>query len=160
MRRFGLLLAAAACAAPAADSIRPPGAGECVTGRVGNLGSGPIDIPAILRSPEGPLRLVGDAAKDVLALTGATVTVCGPLEQGALGMATFEIRSVDEMQAYLGVLMPTSSGFALDLGGGRPQVPLVGVPVALADKSGARVWVAGTWLGDGFAVKSFGVMPS
>lgn len=131
--------------------------GDCATGTVGVMGSEGAATTMLRMSGGLPIRLVGDRAMEVRRLTQALVTVCGTrLGDGALSVATFELREVDGMTAYLGTLQGGGDAFVLDPGNGRPLVSLRGVPAELGAKARSRVWVAGAWGRDGFAVSSWG----
>jgi hypothetical protein len=106
-----------------------------------------------------PVLVVGARAQEVRRLSNALVTVCGTRGSGgAVDVSEVELREVDGMPAYLGVLRRVGDGFVVDVGGGRPPVPLVGVPDPLGAAQGGRVWVAGTWGRDGLSVASWGGM--
>lgn len=152
-----VLLLSAACAPPPPGSAAPDPSGTCWTGTVATRGAEPFVQPVLALGDGSGLALEGDHADRIRTLQGATVTVCGLSDGSALTRITaWELRAVDGMQAYLGVLRRTGGGFALDPGEGRPPVPLSQVGDALASRAGRTLWVAGTWAGPAFAVTSFG----
>ena len=164
MKVLLLLIGMAGCSLPPAE---PPtaasGEGRCETGVLRTEGAEPF-VSLILTGEGGEtIELVDAQVPRLRQVTGAVVTVCGesPSEGSSeLMVASFEIRSVDGNEAYLGVIRSTGSGYVIDSGLGRPEVPLANVPTALEEAEGREVWVAGDWSTEAFLVKSFGIFRS
>ena len=101
----------------------------------------------------------GEIARRVIQLTGALVTVCGSIESvNHLRVESLELREVDGMTAYLGVLTDSGGEWTLDPETDRASIPLDGVPSDLARAASTHVWVAGTWIESRLHVASFGVL--
>jgi len=158
MRHLAIIVFVGACATAPLPSGPRTSVAECVTGAIANLGVDEQEMPVLRLATGHPLPLTGLASGTVLGLTGATVTVCGPIVSGVLQVASYEIRFVDGMQAYLGSARETRGTWYLDVGASRPLVPLSGVPEAIQRSSGQLFWVAGTWVDHSFAVRSFGAI--
>jgi len=111
-----------------------------------NGGGGTVRELILTGEGRETIELVDAQVPRLRQVTGAVVTVCGEsLSEGSrqLMVASFELRSVDGNEAYLGVIRSTGSGYVIDSGLGRPEVPIVNVPTALEEAEGQEVWVAG-----------------
>ena len=154
-----LLCGLAGCAL--APVPTPPGMEmwRCETGTLRTQGAEPFVRLTLVREGEPAIVLSGRESERLALFTGGLVTVCGvPGRNGAdiLQPESFELRQMDGMQAYLGVLR-RDGGPSLDPGSGRPEVPLLDVPGMLLEAGGREVWVAGEWMSDGFMVRAFGI---
>jgi hypothetical protein len=142
-------------------SFSPPQ--SCLTGQVFAVGTD--FAPGTVLRTDGweEVWIVGELEEEIQRLTGTVLTVCGPRttappHENALEAESYELRSVDGMTAYLGTLQNVEGGWELVPDQGGAPVPLVGVPAPLVEAMTDRVWVAGTWSGEAFSVKSFGVL--
>ena len=113
-----------------------------------------------LRTEDGTsVGLVGDLAAELARLSGAVVTVRGndapaPADRG-LEVTEYEVVSVNDETPSVGVLERRDGAYWL---GGDPGVQLMGVPDALAQEVGAKVWVTGSSGADGVTVQSYGII--
>ena len=113
-----------------------------------------------LRADDGSsVGLVGDLAAELARLSGAVVTVRGneapaPADRG-LEVTEYEVVSVNGETPSVGVLERRDGAYWL---GGDPDVRLMGVPSALTQAVGAKVWVTGSSGADGVTVQSYGII--
>ncbi len=113
-----------------------------------------------LRAEDGSsVGLVGDLAAELARLSGAVVTARGneapaPADRG-LEVTEYEVVSVNGETPSVGVLERRDGVYWL---GGVPGVQLLGVPDALAQAVGAKVWVTGPSGADGWTVQSYGII--
>ena len=113
-----------------------------------------------LRADDGSsVGLVGDLAAELARLSGAVVTVRGneapaPADRG-LEVTEYEVVSVNGETPSVGVLERRDGAYWL---GSDPGVRLMGVPDALAQAVGAKVWVTGSSGADGVTVQSYGII--
>ncbi len=157
-------------ASAAADADRGDGA-EPVEGGSGASSllefTGPVTSAGIegmrmvnLRAEDGTsVGLVGDLAAELARLSGAVVTVRGneapaPADRG-LEVTEYEVVSVNGETPSVGVLERRDGAYWL---GDDPGVHLMGVPDALAQEVGAKVWVTGSSGADGVTVQSYGII--
>lgn len=157
MKTLPLLVLLCGCASAPAPERSAASIQDCATGEVANFGVDRQSDP-VLRTPEGRVRIGGPMASTILALTGATVTICGDRDGDSLVVRTFEFRGVEGLAGYLGFLRTEGEGYALDPGNDRPLVSLTDVPPHLMAEVSQEVWVTGNWVEGRFAVKSFGVL--
>ena len=164
MRLSLLLLAATSCSAGStAQAVPIVPAQSCVTGKVFSVGTD-FDPATILRlDDEEETLITGDREDEIRRLSGTVMTVCGELTtdaraENAIEAESFELRSVDGMTAYLGILNHTNGRWELTPNSGSAPVPLSGVSDQLREAEGSLVWVAGAWADKAFSVKSFGLM--
>lgn len=159
-----LLLATTSCSAGSTAqvvSIVPDQ--SCVTGKVFSVGTD-FDPGTIVQLDDGKqVRITGEREGEIRRLSGTIVTACGERTtyvrpESAIKVESFELRSVDGMTAYLGLLNHTDGRWELTPNHGRAPVPLSGVPNQLRAAEGSLVWVAGAWGDQAFSVKSFGLM--
>ena len=108
----------------------------------------------------GESRITGNREDQIRFLTGAVVTVCGPVTTDArtIEVQSFELRAVDGMTAYLGTLQEVDGSWQISRKGNDSLVPLSGVPEQLRGAEGSLVWVAGAWVDEAFSVRSFGIL--
>ena len=115
-----------------------------------------------LRADDGSsVGLVGDLAAELARLSGAVVTVRGneapaPADRG-LEVTEYEVVSVNGETPSVGVLERRDGAYWL---GGNPGVRLMGVPDALTQAVGAKVWVTGSSGDDRVTVQSYGIIRS
>ena len=113
-----------------------------------------------LRADDGSsVGLVGDLAAELARLSGAVVTVRGneapaPADRG-LEVTEYEVVSVNGETPSVGVLERRDGVYWL---GSDPGVRLMGVPEALTQAVGAKVWVTGSSGADGVRVQSYGII--
>jgi hypothetical protein len=113
-----------------------------------------------LRADDGSsVGLVGDLATELARLSGAVVTVRGneapaPADRG-LDVTEYEVVSVNGETPSVGVLERRGGVYWL---GSDPGVRLMGVPEALTQAVGAKVWVTGSSGADGVTVQSYGII--
>jgi len=159
-----LLLATTSCSAGSTAqvvSIVPDQ--SCVTGKVFSVGTD-FDPGTIVQLDDGKqVRITGEREREIRRLSGTIVTACGERTEDARPGSTikaesFELRSVDGMTAYLGLLNHTDGRWELTLNNGNVPVLLSSVPDQLLAAEGSLVWVAGAWGDQAFSVKSFGLM--
>ncbi len=159
-----LLLAIASCSVGSSGqsvSVAPPE--SCLTGKIFSVGTDFAPV-TILRLDGGEeTQITGDRENQIRVLNGTVVTVCGQLTTDARDVSTieaqsFELRAVDGMTAYLGMLQAVDGGWQLKRERSGAPVLLSGVPEQLREAAGSLVWVAGTWTDQSFSVKSFGLM--
>jgi len=142
-------------------SVTPPE--SCLTGKIFSVGTD-FEPATILRlDGGGEIQITGDRENQIRVLSGTVVTVCGQLTTDARDVSTieaqsFELRAVDGMTAYLGMLQAVDGGWQVKPERSEAPVPLSGVPEQLREAEGSLVWVAGTWEDETFSVKSFGLM--
>ncbi len=158
MRRsvVGLVLITACSAGRPSLSAAPHR--ECVSGVIGTVG--PAATAAVVaRADDVIVELGGEFARSVGRLTGALVTVCGSSQSvGHLSVESLELREVDGMTAYLGILAESQGGWILEPGNDRASIPLADVPSDLTRAASTHVWVAGSWIENRLRVASFGVL--
>ena len=159
-----LLLATTSCSAGSTAqvvSIVPDQ--SCVTGKVFSVGTD-FDPGTIVQLDDGEqVRITGEREGEIRRLSGTIVTACGERTEdarpgSAIKAESFELRSVDGMTAYLGLLNHTDGRWELTLNNGNVPVLLSSVPDQLLAAEGSLVWVAGAWGDQAFSVKSFGLM--
>jgi hypothetical protein len=159
-----LLLAAASCSAGStAQAVPIVPAQSCLTGKVFSVGTD-FDPATIVQLDDGEqVRITGDREDEIRRLSGTIVTVCGERTtdvrpESAIKPESFELRSVDGMTAYLGILNHTDGRWELTQNNGSGPVLLSGISDQLRAAEGSLVWVAGAWGDQAFSVKSFGLM--
>ena len=156
------------------DGAQPAEGGSGMTEEVGGAElssllefTGPVTSGGIegmrmvnLRAEDGTsVGLVGDLAAELARLSGAVLTVRGneapaPADRG-LDVTEYEVVSVNGETPSVGVLERRDGVYWL---GSDPGVRLMGVPDALAQAVGARVWVTGSSGTDGVTVQSYGII--
>ena len=161
MRISGLLLMALLGCSAATSGGQPRANPEqdCTTGTVAVEGTD-FARQTVIRSPGGVvIQIKGALSSRIRLLSGALVSVCGVREAAAtLRAGSFELREVDGMTAYLGVLTESGDGWTLEPGKDRASIPLAEVPSDLIRAASTHVWVAGTWIENRLRVGSFGVL--
>lgn len=133
---------------------------HCLTGTVLNVGTDFSQITILLLENGEEIHITGPIKTKIKILSGALVNVCGRFMTGAdvLEAKSFELRKVDGMTAYLGVLHKFDNNWQLKLEGNGDLVHLDDVSKLLGKSEGSLVWVAGNWKEKTFYVKSFGLM--
>ena len=156
-----LLLGATSCSVGSTGQLTSLAPAEsCLTGTVFSVGTDFAPATILRLDAGGESRITGNREDQIRFLTGAVVTVCGPVTTDArtIEVQSFELRAVDGMTAYLGTLQEIDGAWQLKPDGNGVPVPLSGVPDQLREAEGSLVWVAGTWADQAFSVKSFGLM--
>ena len=134
-----------------------------MTGTIFSVGTD-FDPATIVQLDDGEqVRITGEREGEIRRLSGTVLTACGTLTTDAgiedqLKAESFELRSVDGMTAYLGILNHTNGSWELNPNNGGAPVALSGVSDQLRAAEGSLVWVAGAWGDQAFSVKSFGLM--
>ena len=161
MRISGLLLMALLGCSTATSGGRQRADPEqaCTTGTVAVVGTDFARQTVIRSQGGGVVQIEGALSSRIRLLSGALVSVCGVREAAAtLRADSYELREVDGMTAYLGVLTESVDGWTLEPGEDRVTIPLADVPSDLIRAGSAHVWVAGTWIENRLRVASFGVL--
>ena len=144
------------------DAAEPPEGGSSLlefTGPVTSTGTEGMRM-VNLRTEDGTsVGLVGDLAAELARLSGAVLTVRGndapaPADRG-LDVTEYEVVDVNGETPSVGVLERRDGAYWLR---GDPDVQLMGVPDALAQEVGAKVWVTGSSGTDGVTVQSYGII--
>ena len=113
-----------------------------------------------LRTDDGTsVGLVGELEAELARLSGAVVSVRGtdapaPADRG-LEVTDYEVVSINGELPSVGVLERRGEEYWL---GGDPGVHLMGIPDALTQAVGAKVWVTGPSSADGVTVQSYGII--
>lgn len=130
-----------------------------IQGVIETIGKAPMTM-VVLRPAHGPpVRVDGPLADEVARLTGATVTLFGTAQPGSpyrtVAPTHYEIVAIDGEKPFVGVLRVEGDAVRLE---GTPTLRLAGVPRALRDQAGARVYVLGSLRDGVVTVLSFGVI--
>ena len=134
---------------------------ERLTGQVLVTGTAQIEFVTLQIDGGGAVNLSGVLLPELRRLTGAMVSV-----QGARTAATgtpvegfeataYEVTSIDGQRPSVGILQELDGGFTIT---GAEIVRLTGVPEALRNQVGAKVWVVGRPTDSGLQVQSYGVI--
>ncbi len=113
-----------------------------------------------LRTDDGTsVGLVGELEAELARLSGAVVSVRGtdapaPADRG-LEVTDYEVVSINGEPPSVGVLERRGEEYWL---GGDPGVHLMGIPDALTQAVGAKVWVTGPSSAEGVTVQSYGII--
>ena len=157
-------LVTASCSVGSADqSVSMVSPQSCLTGRVFSVGTD-FDPATILRLDSGEeARITGDQEDNIRVLNGTVMTVCGKLATDAIAeraieVESFELLTVDGMNAYLGTLQEVDGSWQIYHEGNDSPVTLSGVPEQLREAEDSLVWVAGAWVDEAFSVRSFGIL--
>ena len=170
MRVVSLILLCTACAIPALTPVTP--SSDCITGRISLVGTDFQPATIVRDTEEGALTVAGEQEHPISELSGAVLTLCGPISppnNSLLGSAmaranrtievqSFELRSVDGMTAYLGILQKAGDAWKLLSTAESDPIQIQAIPQRLTEAIGSRVWVAGEWNGTYFRVQSFGLL--
>ena len=129
------------------------------TGPVTSTGTEGMRMVTLRADDGSSVGLVGDLAAELARLSGAVVTVRGndaaaPADRG-LEVTEYEVVSVNGEPPGVGVLERRDGVYWL---GRDPGIHLIGVPDALAQTVGAKVWVTGSSGPDGLTVQSYGII--
>ena len=157
------LVTASCSVGSAAQALSVAPSPSCLTGKVFSVGTD-FDPATIVQLDDGEqVRITGDREGEIRRLSGTVMTVCGERTtdvraESAIEAESFELRSVDGMTAYLGILNHTDGRWGLNPNSGGAPVPISGVSDQLRAAEGSLVWVAGVWGDQAFSVKSFGLM--
>ena len=157
------LVTASCSAGSTAQAVPIVPAQSCVTGKVFSVGTDFAPATIVQLDDGEQVRITGEREGEIRRLSGTVMTVCGERTtdvraESAIEAESFELRSVDGMTAYLGILNHTDGNWELTPNSGSAPVPLSGVSDQLREAEGSLVWVAGGWADQAFSVKSFGLM--
>lgn len=131
----------------------PLAAGDTVRGIVSLVGSEPLAV-LVVAPKRGDLVVPrGDDVPQLRTLTGIEVTIAGALtddcvsEGGPRGarvfaVTQFAVRAMNGVAAVDGTLQQEGELWVLATSDGR-HVPIVGLPTALENQAGARVYLVG-----------------
>ena len=107
----------------------------------------------------GNVELVGALQPELRRLSGAGVVARGSMQGSrpiqTLDVSDYEIADIDGEAPATGVLQSEQGRTLL---AGRDTLELVEPPAALAEKTGAKVWVVGSRSGGRLTVQSFGII--
>jgi len=170
MRVVSLILLCTACAIPAPNTVSP--SNNCITGQISLVGTNFQPATVVRDTEEGTLTVSGEQEHSIRELSGAVLTLCGtisPPNNSLLGSAmaranrtidaqSFELRSVDGMTAYLGILQKAGDAWKLLSNAESSPIQIQAIPQRLTEAIGSRVWVAGEWNETYFRVQSFGLL--
>ena len=136
------LVTASCSVGSAAQALSVAPSQSCLTGKVFSVGTD-FDPATIVQLDDGEqVRITGDREGEIRRLSGTVMTVCGERTtdvraESAIEAESFELRSVDGMTAYLGILNHTDGNWELTPNSGSAPVPLSGVSEALLHGSGS-----------------------
>ena len=128
-----------------------------LTGKV--VAGGLVGQPVTSLHVEGGKRtkLTGPLEPELRRLGSATIWVAGaPAPNASFAVSRYEIVSIDGAKPMVGSLVTRNGGTWL--AAERDTVKLASVPVALAGKTGAKVWIVGRRAGAELTPQSFGVI--
>jgi hypothetical protein len=127
-------------------------------GKVVVTGSEPSTF-VMLVGNEGNVELVGDLEPEMRRLAGAGLLVRGSLQGSRPGQTLevrdYEIMDIDGEVPSTGVLRNQNGRLWLT---GKDTLELSGVPEALGEKDGAKVWIVGQRSGSSLTVQSYGII--
>lgn len=156
-----VLLSCTPRAEPVDSMPSPSTAQNSVTGTVAVVGSAPMNVQVVLRTPEGPgFQLAGPLAEEVRQLSGAVVRVWGrvgstpdPMAAGRIEVADYDIVSVDGAPVVMGEIVAIDGARARLRTRTGEEVYLSGAPGSF--QVGQKVWVQGP---SSIAVQSYGTI--
>ena len=155
-----VLLLFAAYAIPVPTPVTP--SSDCITGRISLVGTDFQPATVVRDTEEGTLTVTGEQEHSIRELSGAVVTLCGtislPSANRTIEAQSFELRSVDGMTAYLGILQKDGDAWKLLSNAESSPIQIQAIPQRLTEAIGTRVWVAGEWNDTYFRVQSFGLL--
>lgn len=166
MRVIALVVAATmGCANQPVDQAGPIRADETVTGVPHVVGTD-IETWVQVRTDQAEaLRVVGDLEAEVGALQGARLRLVGArVDHEGIGAAfhviDYSILEIGGETPIVGTLLRVDGDFWLaepdSVGGARLQ--LIGVPSAIGEATGAKIWVVGMRGSSEIRVQSYGVI--
>ncbi len=132
---------------------------ERLTGQVLVTGTAQMEFVTLQIDGGGSVNLGGALLPELRRLSGAMVSVQGsrtaaaPLED--FEATAYEVTSIDGQRPSVGILQEFDGGFTIT---GAETVRLTGVPEALRNQVGAKVWVVGRPTDSGLQVQSYGVI--
>lgn len=164
LRYAALLLVPLACTPQTErpDSIPAPSTGAAGTvGTIAIVGSAPVNVQVVLRSPNGEsFRLVGALEPELQRLSGIQVAVEGqpeaspdPLVEQRIEVVDYEIISVDGEPVLTGEIIEIEGDRVLLRTRSGEEVYLTGAPAEF--RVGQKVWVQGP---SSVAVQSYGTI--
>jgi hypothetical protein len=170
IRVVPLILIWTSCALPSLTPVTP--SNDCITGQISLVGTDFQPATVVRDTEEGTLTVTGEQEHSIRELSGAVLTLCGtisPPNNSLLGSAmaranrtieaqSLELRSVDGMTAYLGILQKDGDNWKLLSNAESSPIQIQAIPQRLTEAIGSRVWVAGEWNGTYFRVQSFGLL--
>lgn len=135
---------------------------ESATGVVGISGTGAAPTAVLRREEGGALGLTGTTARELMALSGATIRVEGrraatPVGPG-LEVTGYELLEIEGSAPHMGILARDPAGNWILHTQDDRTLHLVGLPQASVEE-GMKVWVIGEMEAeDRFLVNSYGVV--
>ena len=150
-----LTLGSTACRMTAPGSAPAPlAAGDTIRGVVSITGSDPLSVLVVVPRRGDAVVPTGADVAQLRTLTGVEVTLAGALtdeclpEGGPRGarvfaVTQFAVRAMNGVSAVDGTLQQDGEVWILATSDGR-RIPIVGLPQALANQAGARVYFVGS----------------
>ena len=129
------------------------------TGSIISSGTDGLRMVSLRTDDGSSVGLVGELGAELARLSGAVVTVRGndapaPADRG-LDVMEYEVMSINGETPSVGVLERRGEEYWL---GGDPSVHLIGIPDALTQAVGAKIWVTGSSSANGVTVQSYGII--
>lgn len=161
---FTSLFALVACATPSEEAPPPPAPTETIVGVprvVGTAAASWVELHA----ESGSVRVVGDLEPEVRALQGARIRASGtPADEAGIGdgfrVLDYAVLEIGGEVPIVGTLLRVGGDFWIaepdSVGGTRLQ--LIGVPEAIGEVTGGKIWVVGMRGTSEVRVQSYGVI--
>lgn len=166
LRAYFVVVAIAGCAGQQGEeAIVPPQPTDTIEGLVRVAGTAEANWVA-LETPDTSLRVVGPLEPDLRALEGARVRAFGAGHDDGTGggegfhVSDYDVLEIDGEVPVVGTLLRVDSDFWIaepdSIGGNRLQ--LIGVPSAIGEATGGKIWVVGIRGSSEIRVQSYGVI--
>ena len=129
---------------------------ETIVGEVQLAGSDPA-VMVTVRAEDGSwVNVVGALRPEISNLSGVVIAVRGAPASGRdFEVEDYEIRSVQGGRPTVGILVERGREVWLD---GDTSVRLIGVPVGLRSRIGAKVWILGRPVDGGLQPQTYGII--
>ncbi len=164
-RAVFVVAAIAGCAGQQGDEATvPPQSTETIEGLVRVAGTAEANWLALV-TPDTSLRIVGPLETDLRALEGARLRAVGAGHEDTGGgegfhVTDYDVLEIDGEAPVVGTLLRVDGDFWIaepdSVGGGRLQ--LIGVPSAIGEATGGKIWVVGIRGSSEIRVQSYGVI--
>jgi hypothetical protein len=131
---------------------------ETMEGSIRIAGADPLPMVMLRPAAGGPeVQLTGDLARELMRLSGVTVSVTGTMGTGMQGLnvTEYDVTSVQGRRPTVGVIVSRDGGLWLE---GDTTVRLTNPPEALQTQIGAKVWILGRTTDDGLQTESYGII--